>query len=185
MPPTIAPPADGGDNAAASVWTPNNTAPMMTSQDVLQVLQNEQVPTIVIGDAQIPLSAGSLPHMVWALVNLLLAVAGVVLAGVMVIRKVVRKKRQDGDEPAAEDENGADKHKKRRLAGLMLAVTAGVLGVLLFIFTEDTSLLMVLVDNWTLWQLVVFVVEIVGCVLTAKRRNKEQRAPGELRELRE
>ena len=162
-----------------SVWTPNDTTPDIEAPDILQELLNENVPTLTFGDTEVPLAAGSFTGMVWALLNLILAVAGVVIGCVMLLHKALLKKRaqeeeQEDDFLGDDDTKASLKRKLRCLIGLMLAVVGGIGGVLLFILTEDTSLLMVLTDNWTLWHIVVFVAEMIGCVLTAKRRRKQQ-----------
>jgi hypothetical protein len=52
-------------------------------------------------------------------------------------------------------------------------VIAGIIGVVLFILTEDISKLMALFDRWTIIHAVILVFEIVGYMVTLKN-NKDK-----------
>ncbi|MCL1846889.1 MAG: InlB B-repeat-containing protein [Coriobacteriia bacterium] len=154
---------------------------------LIELLRQEGVPIFTIFGQEVPLHGGSHNNMVWALVNLILAILGVILAIIWAIRALLLRKRdedEDEDEQAGayaykemsyaqrtEEEEG--KKKKIRPLWLVLALVMGVLGIVFFFITEDMRNLMVLVDNWTIVNAIIFVLEIVGMVFAFKKADKD------------
>jgi uncharacterized protein YqhQ len=74
---------------------------------------------------------------------------------------------------------------ERRCRSLWLAIAfvLGVLGVIVFLFTEDMSLSMGWVDRWTLLNVAILAIEILSIALmfkhkkTIRRPEKEQNRP--------
>ena len=52
-----------------------------------------------------------------------------------------------------------------------------ILGIVVFLLTEDMSRPMALVDNWTIVNVIIFIVELIAIVLTFKHKdNKDETA---------
>ena len=65
--------------------------------------------------------------------------------------------------------------KKHDLIWVILAVLAGIAGVVVFILTQDMSLPMAWVDIWTIVNLVLFVIVIIGMVLGIRRGDDDEK----------
>jgi len=170
--PPVTPPVDEIINVGgAGGLAPLGDAP--TPEEVLGHIMEAGLPTISVGGLNIPLAAGAgLSHLVWALVNLMLAIAGAVL----VIAAILRYKGHNGDiietSPLCpEDEK---QEKKRRPGWLALLTVMGIVGVIVFVLTEDMTRLMVLVDNWTIVNAIVFVVALISYRFAFKREEEDE-----------
>lgn len=125
---------------------------------------------------------------VWALVNLILSVVGLVLAVLLVIwalfqRNKKQAKPQGGQRVDDEsgkymaqqsDDNYSDevkKQKKRRTLWFLLSVILGVVGIVVFLFTEDLSRKMALVDSWTIVNAIILAVQIIAIVSAFKHKK--------------
>ena len=73
-----------------------------------------------------------------------------------------------------EEEKEKAKRKKNRGAWLALAIIAAIIGVIVFILTEDMSLPMELVDWWTLLNAILFLLAILGVALAFKKKSKRE-----------
>jgi len=127
---------------------------------------------------EIPLHAGpDIGHAAWALVNLILAIAGAILAIITAIRVLVHKrdeKDEDGDEyerDYVEDDYEPEKEKeaKLRLVWILTSLITGILGIIVFLLTEDMRLPMVLVDRWTIVNAIIFILGVVAYIFERKR----------------
>lgn len=139
---------------------------------------------MTIGDNEVPLYG--LPGMdVWALLNLILCIAGAVLAVVILIVALVRRnKKQDEEEEYetearhyrsdSEEEQEEEKRKKLRPVWLVLTAIAGILGVIVFILTEDMTNLMVWMDNWTIVNAIIFAVGVIGAIFAFKKVKEDK-----------
>ncbi|MCL2172495.1 MAG: InlB B-repeat-containing protein [Candidatus Bathyarchaeota archaeon] len=137
---------------------------------------------------------GNLP--VWALVNLILSLVGVILAVIVTVAVLLqhkqkqkyrqqtqgnsynvkdkRDKTQINDNNSKEDNETyeMERQRQRRLFWFLLNVVMGIVGIIVFILTEDMSRPMVLVDKWTIVNAIIFIVELIAIALTFKRKNK-------------
>jgi len=82
------------------------------------------------------------------------------------------------DDNAGNREEGK-RQKQCRFLWFLLSVIMGVVGIIVFILTEDMTRPMVLVDKWTIVNVLIFIVEIIAITLTFKRKknnndNKEE-----------
>ncbi|MDR0471503.1 MAG: InlB B-repeat-containing protein, partial [Nitrososphaerota archaeon] len=135
---------------------------------------------------------------VWALVNLIVSVAGVILAIILalyvLLQRNQKQKKQQAQEQIKNNQkqnhtkqnqkttNDTDDHteeqkkkKQRRLFWFLLSVILGIVGIVVFLLTEDMSRPMALVDNWTIVNVIIFVVELIAIVLTFKHKdNKDE-----------
>jgi len=119
-------------------------------------------PTITIGDQEIPLYAGNgLSHLVWALWNLILSVAVIVLAAMVAIRVFIRKRNDSQDNVYVE-------------TPLILTVPAlAIAAIALFLLTQDMRQLMVMVDWWTWIHLGIFIAALLSYMFAFKRTKDE------------
>jgi uncharacterized repeat protein (TIGR02543 family) len=114
----------------------------------------------------------------WAIVNLLLSIVGVVLAVLVTVFMLIKRKQQ------YEQKTGQGTVEKRQfnrhsLLWLVVAVVLSVLGVVVFLVTEDLSLPFGWVtDKWTILNAAILIVEVITiylCLKTAKvdtQKNK-------------
>jgi H+/gluconate symporter-like permease len=125
----------------------------------------------------------------WALVNVILSIVGLILAITVLIcillkKKQKQKKEQDEQkEPKSqnsaerkEDEQADDeetKKQKQHQTLWILSFILGIVGVVVFLLTENTSLPMGLVDQWTIVNAIIFIVEIIAIALLIFRRKKK------------
>ena len=108
---------------------------------------------------------------VWALLNLILMVVGLLLAVVCTIIGVIR-----GKDSRDEEEQGEEKKRGSALWRL-LSVVLAVVSLVLFLLTQNMSQPMVLVDKWTLAMLVLFVAEVVCLILAGKKKGGREEQP--------
>ncbi|MDR0817112.1 MAG: hypothetical protein LBN35_00580, partial [Clostridiales Family XIII bacterium] len=114
----------------------------------------------------------------WAVLDLLLAVAAVIVAIFAVLLALKRRERgKDGniyDDPNDDRANGA---KKRSLIALIGVILLAVISVVIFLTTQDMSLPMVLTDYWTIVLAVLLAAECTAVRFTGKRKDpREQKA---------
>jgi len=111
-------------------------------------------------------------YYAWALVNLMLAIAGALLALITVIRILVRSKE---DEDLYRDESELEKEQrtKYRKVWTLTTLIAGILGIIVFLLTEDMRLPMVLIDEWTIVNAIIFIAGIIGYAFAVKRDKDE------------
>ncbi|MCL2889615.1 MAG: hypothetical protein FWE65_04225, partial [Eggerthellaceae bacterium] len=72
----------------------------------------------------------------------------------------------------AQDEK---QHTKRRTLWLVCTIVLALLAVLLFILTEDMRKLMVFIDFWTIFHVLIFVVEVIAMAFTLKRKKTQSK----------
>ena len=140
---------------------------------VLEIIKEDGVPTISIGGLEIPLVSGpTMSQYVWALLNLILAIAGVILAIILLI-KAFGHKRQNDEEQYENESDEDDTYTKGRVLWIVLSILLGIIGIIVFFITEDMTKLMVLVDRWTIVNAVIFILEVVGYVFSFKKKRNE------------
>jgi uncharacterized repeat protein (TIGR02543 family) len=115
-------------------------------------------------DAGIPILPGGVPLYApenfgtWALLDLVLAVLGVVLAAIMLVNYLARKR---SEEDLVNDGRLSELGGRKRFRFLVLGFAFAIAGVVIFFLTQDMSLPMVLVDKWTVVLAILFGAEIV------------------------
>ena len=122
---------------------------------------------------KIPESSGGNPY-VWALLNLIMAIIGVILAIITAIRTFGFKK-QDDDTENQEQTEEEKQQKNQRFGGTIMVIVAGIAGIVLFFFTENTKYLMVLIDKWTIVNAIILIVGIVSYVFAFRRKRDEKK----------
>lgn len=132
-------------------------------------LASTDLQNVSIVDSEVPmLGSGGLDS--WALINLILSIAGMLIALVTLMKLLIRRRYRENT--YMEDYSGYEYEVKRKVKSyrrwLVLTIAAGICGVILFLLTQDLSKLMVLADKWTIASALFFIVGIVGMVLTFK-----------------
>jgi len=152
----------------------------------LDMILASGVPVLTIGESPVPMF-GSSEFDTWALLNLALCLFGAisaVFAPILmisrrryekkIINKIVHEEKGNTKirrlrEDAHEDAGGERKAPQMRLVWLTVAMMIAVVGVFMFMFTQDMSWTMVLTDIWTINHLILIAAEIVAIVLVFKR----------------
>ncbi|MCL2135423.1 MAG: InlB B-repeat-containing protein [Candidatus Bathyarchaeota archaeon] len=124
----------------------------------------------------------------WALANLIISVTGIILSVILAICALLWHKQNQYDEQKhkkstvitsqqsiEKHKNGVKetkiKQKQRRLLCLLSGIVMGILGIIVFILTEDMNLPMQIFDKWTIVNVVIFVIEVIVTILTFKRKK--------------
>jgi len=177
--------------------------------DQAEVLSGSGSPEVYITDDSVPKIAGidlwgveGMRHLVWALLNLILSIAGAVMMVIMVFRVILRRKHDREDEDELESRRNAaygghgglgrldgdggldgdgesepDDERQRRHGRLVLITAIPLLAVLdavLFLFTENIRLTMVFMDVWTLAHGIIFVATLLCFVFAFRRKRVEE-----------
>ena len=116
------------------------------------------------------------PQYYWALINLICAILTVLFGLLLLISK--RHKDEDDDEEDDEtkqqtnnDDEEKGQEKKRGLFTRVLAVLIAIVSVVFFLVTEDLSLPWTWTDQWTIWMVVIGLVQIVVFFVGRKWKN--------------
>ena len=116
------------------------------------------------------------PQYYWALINLICAILTVLFGLLLLISK--RHKDEDDDEEDDEtkqqtnnDDEEKEQEKKRGLFTRVLAVLIAIASVVFFLVTEDLSLSWTWTDQWTIWMVVIGLVQIVVFFVGRKWKN--------------
>ena len=117
------------------------------------------------------------PQYYWALINLICAILTVLFGLLLLISK--RHKSEDDDEEdddetkqqTADDDESKEQEKKRGLFTRVLAVLIAIVSVVFFLVTEDLSLPWTWTDQWTIWMVVIGLVQIVVFFVGRKWKN--------------
>ena len=117
------------------------------------------------------------PEKFWALINLICAIVTVLFGLLLLISK--RHKNKDDEEEddetrqqaANKDDEDKEQEKKRGAFTRVLAVLIAILSVVFFLVTEDMSLRWTWTDQWTIWMVVIGLVQIVVFFVGRKWKN--------------
>ena len=117
------------------------------------------------------------PQYYWALINLICAIL-TVLFGLLLLISKRHKSEDDDDEDDDEtkqqtndDDEEKEQEKKRGLFTRVLAVLIAIVSVVFFLVTEDLSLPWTWTDQWTIWMVVIGLVQIVVFFVGRKWKN--------------
>ena len=114
----------------------------------------------------------------WALINLICAIVTVLFGLLLLISK--RHKDEDDDEEeddetkeqtTTNEDEEKEQEKKRGLFTRVLAVLIAIVSVVFFLVTEDLSLPWTWTDQWTIWMVVIGLVQIVVFFVGRKWKN--------------
>ena len=167
----------------APVTPPTNTTPNTPERNVPQFNQNtstEEVKKEKTAKAKVKeekVEEAKTPkaktEKFWALINLISAIVTVLFGLLLLISK--RHKSED-EEDETEDQSmnndeEKEQEKKRGLFTRVLAVLIAIASVVFFLVTEDMSLDWTWTDQWTIWMVVLGIVQIVVFFIGRKWKN--------------
>ena len=118
------------------------------------------------------------PQYYWALINLICAIVTVLFGLLLLISK--RHKDEDDEEEDDEtkqqqtttnEDEEKEQEKKRGVFTRVLAVLIAIASVVFFLVTEDMSLAWTWTDQWTIWMVVIGLVQIVVFFVGRKWKN--------------
>ena len=118
------------------------------------------------------------PQYYWALINLICAILTVLFGLLLLISK--RHKDEDDEEEDDEtkqqqtttnEDEEKEQEKKRGVFTRVLAVLIAIVSVVFFLVTEDLSLRWTWTDQWTIWMVVIGLVQIVVFFVGRKWKN--------------
>jgi len=148
--------------------TPNttvmNSAPTVGDTPFYPINSNDDN---VGNEINAALSQGTGSH--WALWNLILGIASVLLVVVITARDIARSKHDD-------DKERKEKGSKKRIRLMMFLATPilAILAIYLFILTQDMTKPMVLTDVWTLVHAILFGAGLLSCIFLVKKNKDEK-----------
>ena len=127
-------------------------------------VEDEETP---LSDGEEDVDEGKTPLAkidVWALINLVAAIITVLFGLILLLSKRHKNDdEEDEEERQARIERGEEKEQEQKRGWIckVLGVLVAIGSVVLFILTEDMSLPMAMTDEWTIWMVVIAVVELV------------------------
>jgi uncharacterized repeat protein (TIGR02543 family) len=171
--------SNGGDGGAGTGGGTNTTAStggsplallsdgeVVTQAELNELARDEGIPVLDIGDDGVPL-AGVEGYAYWSLVDLAIALIGIILALWFTFRG--RRRESDPDSPVYESE-------RPRRPLVVFVIVAAAANIVLFLLTQDlTGAPLVIVDIWTIPEAVIFIAE---CLL-GRSANKQEKAVAE------
>ncbi|MCL2686147.1 MAG: InlB B-repeat-containing protein, partial [Candidatus Bathyarchaeota archaeon] len=135
--------------------TPTPTVkPSPTATPPVTVTPSPTAPVTVTPSPTPPISSDGN----WAFVNLLLSASGAILAGLGIFWVLLRKTDTQQQQP-------------HQTMWLVAVFVLGVVGLAVFLFTSDLSQPMIMINNWTALEAVIFIVQIVCLALAFKPKK--------------
>ena len=79
-------------------------------------------------------------------------------------------------EESGTDEDGIyrEEIRRKRMPLRIGMLILGVIAIILFILTEDMTLPMIFIDSWTIWHVIIAVVQAVFMIVTTRRKTVEE-----------
>ena len=115
------------------------------------------------------------PEKFWAFINLICAIVTVLFGLLLLISKRHKNKDDEDDETkdqtTTNEDEEKEQEKKRGVFTRVLAVLIAILSVVFFLVTEDMSLRWTWTDQWTIWMVVIGLVQIVVFFVGRKWKN--------------
>ena len=115
------------------------------------------------------------PEKFWALINLICAIVTVLFGLLLLISKRHKNKDDEDDETkdqtTTNEDEEKEQEKKRGAFTRVLAVLIAIVSVVFFLVTEDMSLRWTWTDQWTIWMVVIGLVQIVVFFVGRKWKN--------------
>ena len=118
----------------------------------------------------------------WSLLSLILTILGVLLGIVTLVRALMKKRHEEEDDEDVtmkhfyedtEEEEEPPIHKHRKLCLLLVGLMA-ILGVIVFLFFNDIRTPVVLINIWTILNVIVFAIELIAIILKRKPLKDEE-----------
>ncbi len=166
-------PTDGNNEnnntaAAGAVANDQNTGTGNGAQT-----QPSASPTIKIGDQEIPLFGNSAGN-VWALLNLVFMISGCILAVMIGLTAIMRNKKYKADINNMYIDSPAMRAYSKM--GLICTMLLAVVCLCAFVFTQNISSKMVIIDQWTVLFAILLASQII-CSIWTLHQKKENYVP--------
>lgn len=149
---------------------PNTTTPITYTTNQSIIIANSNTPTTTITNPPTTITPAPTPKTTpqgsWALINLIATILSCICAVALLF---VRKDKEE-DEPTDEE-----KKDMRGMVGTKLAaILIGIISAIIFIFTEDMTLPMVLTDKWTILMILLLIVEMINIFIIRQQSKGEE-----------
>lgn len=95
----------------------------------------------------------------------MLSIAGLVIVVLVMIWLVLQKKQKRYNDDTNET---TTKQKQPRTIWLITAIALAIVGLVVFLVTEDMNNTMTIVDRWTIVNVVIFIIELIASFLHSK-----------------
>lgn len=145
-------------------------------RDNEQAVEENETPLAPDPVANEASSPGSGQQSTWALVNLILALYGLLITVCVVVSRILRRKKQNqnpeqGDN--GEEIEQTEEQPKRKEIFLWLSVAAAILLPVIFLIFEDISGLMIIVNSRTLLMAVITMVQVLLLILARRKDTQD------------
>lgn len=171
--PAPATPATPGTPSSTTSTTPRTpSAPQVTTP--IETVEKETTPKAEpkkeekVEEEYTPKAS---PQYYWALINLICAIVTVLFGLLLLISKRHKSEDDETKQQTNNDDEEKEQEKKRGLFTRVLAVLIAIVSVVFFLVTEDLSLPWTWTDQWTIWMVVIGLVQIVVFFVGRKWKN--------------
>ena len=110
----------------------------------------------------------------WAIMNFICMIITVLLAILLLLSKSKNEEKLENDKTYSYDEEEDYQEEKRSLFIRSLALLLAIISIIVFFLTEDMSLPMVIIDNWTIYMLCFAIVQLIVFILDRRWKEVEQ-----------
>ena len=110
----------------------------------------------------------------WAIMNFICMIITVLLAILLLLSKSKNEEKLENDKTYSYDEQEDYQEEKRSLFIRSLALLLAIISIIVFFLTEDMSLPMVIIDNWTIYMLCFAIVQLIVFILGRRWKEVEQ-----------
>ncbi|MFR2704077.1 MAG: MucBP domain-containing protein [Longicatena caecimuris] len=110
----------------------------------------------------------------WAIMNFICMIITVLLAILLLLSKSKNEEKLENDKTYSYDEQEDYQEEKRSLFIRSLALLLAIISIIVFFLTEDMSLPMVIIDNWTIYMLCFVIVQLIVFILGRRWKEVEQ-----------
>ncbi len=118
----------------------------------------------------------------WALYNLILTILTSLLSIALLegYFKDQKEEEEESDEQimalAMKEEEPEEKKIDRKLVTRILSIVFSIGALILFFLTEDMTNPMSLTDKWTVWHVIIALIQCVDALLSKKSKDEEEKA---------
>ena len=131
------------------------------------VVPASSAPTSTITPANMP-KVAPVEDGSWALINLVCVILGLILG----VASVLMRKKTD-EEATEEEEDADDEDRKQTTITKVVNIIVGIIALIVFIFTEDMSLPMTLVDKYTILMVIMTLINAIDTAIITKKTNND------------
>ncbi len=124
---------------------------------ILVANATEKTPTKQIKNTNPPRTTQKINS--WALINLIATILTIILSLILLTMYFINKRKEDDEIQI-----------KNKPIKRMISVVVAILTAIIFLITEDMSLPMVLIDQWTLLMIILLVIQIIITILCKHKK---------------